>query len=378
MNRLLLLLLAFVLVGCPQAEAPPSEVAKTPELAVEPGQPWTLSGVRTVEGRLVNLVIEQGRLKQVGEGQAGPVLDGGGLTVVPGFIDTHVHLGFYQPRQVVEGGLTTVRDLGWVPRTSLGWVEASADPRWGPTVLAVGPMVTVEGGYPSQAGWAPKGTASVYAPNLVEELAREGVCAIKVTLQPGSGPTLNLAQLKDLVTQAHEEGLKVTAHVSTLPELEKALEAEVDELAHFVFDNSVVPESLIHRMVKLGVTVVPTLRINPSAPRLKNLGAFAKAGGKVVYGTDMGNGGGPGIDVRELELMQKAGMTPEQVLHSATVGAADHLGLSDRGRLEEGAFADFLLVKGDPRQDWGVLKSPLLVVREGELLVNRLTQISPE
>ncbi len=169
------------------------------------------------------------------------------------------------------------------------------------------------------------------------------------------------------MARAHEKGLKVTAHVSSLSELDKALECGVDELAHMVFDSSSIPDATIASMVKANVIVVPTLRINPSQVRVDNLRRFFKAGGKVVFGTDKGNGGGPGIDIEELQLMSQA-MPAADVLRSATDGAADWLGMPERGRVAPEAVADLLLVRGNPLQDWTVLGKPSMVIHEGRIV----------
>ena len=89
------------------------------------------------------------------------------------------------------------------------------------------------------------------------------------------------------------------------------------------------------------------------------------AGGRVVYGTDLGNQGPPpGIDVAELQLMVGAGMTPEQALLAATAGAAAHLRLAGTGRLTPGARADLVAVRGDPLRDLRTLARVRLVSRD--------------
>lgn len=129
------------------------------------------------------------------------------------------------------------------------------------------------------------------------------------------------------------------------------LEAGVDELAHGLWSNEPIPAPMIQRMVSAGMVVVPTLHIDPLPRRIENLRRFAAAGGRVVYGTDMGNAGPPpGIDVEELALMERAGMSRLQVLAADTSGAAEHLRLEGRGRIVPGALADLILVKGDPAE----------------------------
>jgi imidazolonepropionase-like amidohydrolase len=359
-------MLCIIVCGCTKAQEPKTQKS------------ILLQNVQIVGSKEpTNILIEGARIVDIGSGltEANTVLDCSGLTALPGFIDTHVHLGFFQPKQVLAGGLTTVRDLGWEPTTAYGWIEASEDPNWGPKVLAAGPMLTVPGGYPFRAGWAPPGTATIYEPGTLAKLEESGSSVVKVTLEPGAGPTMSEEQLKQLVTEAQEIGLKVVAHVSTVEELRKALNAGVQEYCHFVFDDSAVPQDVIIQMVDQGVVVVPTLRVNPTEKRLANLANFHAAAGKVVYGTDLGNGGRPGIDIAELELMSKAGMSPADILKSATHGAAEHLGLLDRGRLEKGAFADILVVKGDPLESWEVLAEPSLVMREGVVIVSGLARL---
>jgi len=272
--------------------------------------------------------------------------------LVPGIIDAHVHLALVDARKVARGGVTTVRDLGWDPLEILKLQQRNQ-----PRVLVAGPILTAPGGYPARAGWCPASTALPVAGEdearaAVQRLVKLPVQVIKVALEPRAGPTLTLAQLKAIVTQAHQHGLEVAAHVSTPAELEKALAAGVDELAHFMFDDTSVPDATLDRMVRAGTRVCPTLHIRPSAPRLDNLRRFVARGGRVVYGTDLGNyGPRPGIDLTELELMGKAGMTPAQILASATTG----LGLQDRGRLETGQKADFLVLDRDPLKDLSAL-----------------------
>ncbi|MGE0494783.1 MAG: amidohydrolase family protein [Vulcanimicrobiota bacterium] len=324
----------------------------------------------TLEGKSVSVTIAEGKIQSVGG--SGPGLDCKGLTVVPGFIDTHVHLGFFKPRELLEGGLTTVRDLGWSPELAFGWKKASRQPEWGPLVLVAGPIVTVKGGYPTRAGWAPADAAAVFRPRMVKTLRESGASVVKVALEPRAGPTLSLGELEQLVREAHQQKLRVAAHVSTLAELDKALDAGVDELVHLVFDDVRIPDATLARIVAQKVVVAPTLRVGPGANRLANLARLEKAGGRIVFGTDLGNGGRAGIDIEELQWMVRAGLPAERILRSATRDAADWLGMPERGRIRVGAVADLLVVEGDPRQDWTRLGRPRLVMRQGRIIVNRI------
>lgn len=324
------------------------------------------------------VVVSESRIAAVTHRSAArgaQIVEGRGRTLLPGVIDAHVHLGLVRARHVLAGGVTAARDLGWPERKVFPAARHLAgDPAAGPLLLAAGPMLTAPGGYPSRARWGPRGTArEVASPEeavaAVRRLVTAGAAVIKVAQEPRAGPTLPPAVLAAIVGEAHREGLMVTTHLGSLDQLEVALASGVDELAHGLWSNEEIPGPTIDEMVRAGMVVVPTLHIDPAPARLGNLRRFVEAGGRVVYGTDMGNAGPPeGIDVRELVLMVEAGMTPGAALAAATSGAASHLGLAGRGTVIQGAVADLLLVDGDPLTDLSVLSRPVLVMREGRVV----------
>lgn len=358
-----------------------------------PAMPFALVGVRLVDGsggpaldgRTV--VVRAGRVEAVGDqDEVGPpdgasVLRGDGLTVLPGFVDTHVHLDFHHPAEVLAGGVTTVRDLGWPAGRLAALRRAAVDAgsqRPGsepasPRLLAAGQIVTVPGGYPTHAVWAPPGTARTVAKagdaaQAVAELDAAGAAVVKVALDERVGPTLPAATLQAVVAAAAARGLSVTAHVAGVRQVEKALDAGVMELAHWPFTERAMPDALARRLAG-AVTVVPTLHIDPTAARLAGLAAFVAAGGRVVYGTDLGNQGPPpGIDVTELHLMVEVGLTPAQALAAATGAAAAHLRLRGLGRVAPGAVADLVAVEGDPLDDLAALDRVRLVSLAGRLV----------
>ena len=333
------------------------------------------SGASPAAARTV--VVRGGRVERVGPaGEVGPpagaeVVDGSDCTLLPGIVDAHVHLDFYPPAEVLAGGVTTVRDLGW-PAGRLAALRelAEAPGAASPRLLAAGQIVTVPGGYPTMAPWAPPGTArpvagAAEAARAVEELAAAGAAVVKVALDDRVGPTLPAPVLAAVVAAARAHGLGVTAHVGTAREAEKALAAGVGELAHWPFDRRTLPDALIGRLAA-SVTVVPTLHIQPSRARRQGVRRFVELGGRVLYGTDLGNQGPPpAVDVEELRLLVAAGLTPAQALAAATSAAAAHLGLADAGRVAAGARADLLLVAGDPLADLAALSRVRLVTRDG-------------
>jgi imidazolonepropionase-like amidohydrolase len=306
------------------------------------------------------------------------IVDARGLTILPGFIDAHVHMAFADPSEVVSNGVTTARDLAWVPDEIWPLVRRSrADDFNGPLLLAAGQMLTAEGGYPTKASWAARGTGRVVndphdAAAAVDEQADNGAVIIKVALNRDAGPTLQPDILQAIVDAAHDRGLRVTGHVTGINELRKALDAGLDELAHVPMSSDRIPDPMVDDMVERDVTVVPTLSIRFGKDQkvaIENLRRFIAAGGRVVYGTDLGNEGPtPGIDVREIRAMHRAGMSERDIIASATVGAAGYMSLDDTGVLAPGRGADIIAVRGDPLTNIDALTDVQIVWRDGRRL----------
>ncbi|MFN2525327.1 MAG: amidohydrolase family protein, partial [Actinomycetota bacterium] len=244
----------------------------------------TLVGGRALIGRDLTLlaeavlVVEDHRIAAVGRGaevrvpEGAEVVDVAGFTLIPGFIDSHVHIGFYEPREVLAGGVTTVRDLGWPPDEIFELVRRSETDLDMPRVLAAGAMLTAPGGYPTRAAWAPPGTGlEIASPDearaAVDDLAQRGSAVIKIALYPEVGPTLDLETVSAIVAAAHDRGLKVTGHISGLAELDKAIAAGVDELAHMLMSAERIPDDTLADMVAAGMVVVPTLSIRTGSDR---------------------------------------------------------------------------------------------------------------
>src|SRR6266516_1102170 len=305
-------------------------------------EPFAVTGAAVIDGlggpvlRDRVVLVRDGRIERVEPRGAMALspgirrIEGAGRTLLPGFVDTHVHLDFYPPAAVLHGGVTTVRDLGWPP-ARLEALRRGAE----------------------------------RAAAAVADLAAAGASVIKVALDPTrGGPALPATTLQTVVAAARERGLGVTAHVSGVAEVVKALDAGVTELAHWPFGEE-VPGDVIGRMAA-SVAVVPTLHIDPSPARRNGVRSFVAAGGRVLYGTDLGNQGPPpAVDVTELELLVEAGLSPAGAVAAATSLAAEHLGLPATGRVAPGWVADLLMVDGDPLEDPRALIRPRLVSRAG-------------
>ena len=296
-------------------------------------------------------------------------------TVIPGFIDAHVHIGFADPRDVLRGGVTTARDLGWPRREIYPMVARSKSFLEWPLLLAAGPMLTVEGGYPISAAWAPKGTGVVVdspASARDEVLARreEGAVVVKIALNPQTGPVLPDDLLEAIVGAAHRAGMKVTGHIHDVANLRRALAAGVDEMAHMLLSGEELPDDVLDDMIERGIVVVPTLAVftdEESAIAVRNLARFVGSGGAVIYGTDLGNAGPrPGIDPTEVTRMAAAGMSTSDVVRSATVAAASWLGLEHKGSIAPRMDADLVVLKRN-LEDVTDLLAIQMVMREGRV-----------
>ncbi|HVM34888.1 MAG TPA: amidohydrolase family protein [Actinomycetota bacterium] len=298
-------------------------------------------------------------------------VDASDLLVVPGFVDAHVHIGLADPTAVLEGGVTAVRDLGWPPARIRALIEAPGHA--GPLVTAAGQILTAEGGYPTRAAWAPKGTGREVghardAAAAVAEQIDLGASIIKIALNPEAGPVLDTPTLTAVVEAAHEKGLEVTGHISGLDQLERALDVGVDELAHMLMSPESIPDEIVERMVEAGMVVVPTLsiRFDDQAAAIENTARFLAAGGHVVYGTDLGNEGpNPGIDRREVDALQRAGMSARAIIRAATVDAARRLGLTSKGSIAKGMDADLVALPINAPSEAASLTDVRMVWREG-------------
>jgi imidazolonepropionase-like amidohydrolase len=188
--------------------------------------------------------------------------------------------------------------------------------------------------------------------------------AIKVSLNAEAGPTPSDAELAAIVESAHGRDLLVTAHVEGPGQAERAVGAGIDEFAHAPWSER-LPDALVEAAART-MRIVSTLDIlsyGEVTPELRtaceNLVRFRAAGGRVVYGTDLGNGPiPPGIHVREaLVLHEAVRMTPEEVLTAMTAG-----------RLAAGAPADLVGLGSDPLERLEALGDLHLVVRAGRVV----------
>lgn len=339
-------------------------------LLVQGSLAWRGPGEPLVEDAAV--VLDGSRIAYSGSARRAPAADRevvGDWFLMPAVVDHHVHIGLSDPKAVLAGGVTQVRDLGWPPQDVFPLADISTGTDYdGPAIAACGPIVTAVGGYPTRSSWAPRGIgAEIRGPDeaaaAVARIAEEDPAAIKVALNDEAGPTLTDAELVAVCQSAHERGLSVVAHVQGEGTTERALGAGVDELAHTPWTER-LSDAVVTGLVRSGVRIVSTLDIHSYGkvtPELRtaveNLFRFRSAGGTVLYGTDLGNGPiPPGIDVREAQHLAAARMGVEEILTAMTAWS-----------LHPGARGDLVGLDGNPFDDLDALGHVRLVIRGGRL-----------
>ena len=362
---------------------------------------WLFDGIRPTLMADPVVVLEGASIVSVAFGAAAAaaaadvnvVVDLGEATLLPGLVDTHVHLVFDASpdpvgrlagrseaevvasmreagRTALAGGVTTVRDLG-----DRGYLSLALRGEEGmPTLVAAGPPITTSAGHCHfLGGAAAAGVTGVRA--AVRQHAEHGVDVIKIMASGGQmtpGSHQHLAQftageVEAAVDEAHRCGLPITAHAHATAGIRNAVAAGVDGLEHASFwsedgvdDPGDMIELIAKKRIVVGATVgfVPVPGLMPPPGILKrmpsiiaNTRRMQQAGVRVVAGTDAGIAPIKPHDALRYAIPQliDMGMAPADVLITITSVAAGVCGLSaSKGRIAPGYDADILAVGGDP------------------------------
>ena len=337
------------------------------------------------------LVIQDGHIIAVGPREEADIPTGAkqievpGATILPGFINAHVHDTFDQEQLAAWAwdGVTTVRDEGILDNsrdleTLMAWhTEAAQQPQLARLVSA-GYMIGPPGGY----GQKLVSTSKKLAQTVADE-CMAGVDLIKFAMEDGYAQRQNLPVFTDeeiaaIVTEAHARGKRVSVHVTDAQFLPAVLDAGVDDIAHIQWNS--VSDALIAHLVEQDVYVVPTLTVLEAYGALSgaqsNLRRFVDAGVPIALGNDYTripqnnfDHFDLGMPMHEIQRMSEAGMTPMQIIVAATRNAAHICDLENKlGTLEVGKLADVLVVDGDPLQDLQALKDVHLVIHGGVII----------
>jgi imidazolonepropionase-like amidohydrolase len=392
----------------------------------------------SVSGKLMEhgmVVVLGSKIQAVGTDLQIPagaeVIDLGDATLLPGFIDAHVHLseesspqwyrdwfngimrfpaeqalyGAHYAKLTLEAGITSVRDLGSSDYISLGLRNAiNAGMIPGPRMLVANYAIGSTGGHADQDPVPPQRIAVAgpiqgvcngpdecraavryqikYGADVIKFMPSGGVLSLS---DPVDNPQLTQEEMNAIVSEAHNWGRKVAAHCHGDRAAKMAIAAGVDSIEHGTF----LQDDTLQEMKKKHVYLVATLFAGawvgahldtfPPAIAVKARAAAAQAqqmfqhavriGVPFAMGTDAAVEP-HGLNAQEFSLMTKNGLGAAQALMAGTANGADLLGIADKtGTLTPGKFADIVAVAGNPLLDMHATEHPVFVMKEGTVYV---------
>ena len=322
----------------------------------------------------------------------GAAIDGTGLSLLPGFIDTHIHIDSRENCVLAaKAGITTLIDQ-MCNKTEL--IDSLKEPDE--------PIASVRSAYmpvQSENGLLmilALGHKSEYAASkedvhrMIDREIAKGAIVVKLILDvpPLTKGMLEVELVAETVRYAHERGKLVSAHCTTMLAYERAVKCGVDILNHIPKD-SPMPQDIIDSIKAKNLTVIPTMVMQRGLVRNmkrwmpRRAGDFAnvvetvrrmhEAGIKLLVGTDSNNTNAlchikHGESIwQEFELLHEAGLTYLEILRATTCEAAKVFGLSDRGSIGPGKRADLVLVEGNPLEDITAVRNIKQVFVKGKL-----------
>jgi imidazolonepropionase-like amidohydrolase len=383
----------------------------------------------------VTVVVEGGKIVAIKSGYAAggesdKVIDLKDKTVMPGFIDCHVHLEFQQSkssfsdrfrmkdadvaytaaayaRATLMAGFTTVRDLGGSGVNVSLRNAINKGIVVGPNILTAGKAISASGGHMDESVGL-RDDAYQHTPGPEEGVAdgkeevikavryrfKEGADLIKIAStggvldlsKDGSGAQYSISEIKAIVTTAKDYGMPVACHAHGAEGIKRAILGGVTSIEHGTFMNAECMSLAKDR----GVWLVPTLTagraVGDSAkvpgffpavvagkaaiigPQLQKTFAKAyKAGVKIAFGTDAGVYP-HGMNYLEFLYMTEAGMPVMEAIQAATINAAELLGIKkERGSVSVGKHADIVAVDGNPIRDVSSFGRVVFVMKGGKV-----------
>ncbi len=376
-----------------------------------PSQPPITNGVVLIENEKIIEVGEKRKLQIPADVQT---IDCTGRTIVAGFWNSHVH--FTDPKwenaanlpstqltkqlqeMLTRYGFTSVVDTGsLLPNTLVirARIESSevANKVAGPRILTTGsplfpkdgiPYYLVDTLPPDILKLLDQPATPEEALRAVDEHVAQGADIIKlftVSAVHREGQLvwqpMPLAIVQAANAEAHRKGKLVFAHPSIVEGVEIVIRGHVDVLAHTVEDPEHWDNSLVARLKAANVSLIPTLTLfsgenGPDAAHegiLREVKSYADAGGRILFGTDVGYLTDYPLLTREFELLARAGLTFDQILAALTTAPAVRFGFAaTTGRVAVGQDADLVVLSGDPTRDIRAFSRVALTLRLGNIL----------
>ena len=325
-----------------------------------------------------NVIIENGYIGNIACDVPSEceMIDGEGLTLLPGFIDTHIHIDSRDNcAQAVKSGVTMFIDQMCDKTELINSLRNPSEPIT--NVQSVYLPVQAQPGkmFIDTIGYAPPSVKTKDdVRRTIDSEIEKGAVVIKMLLDLPPITTGMLAEelIEETVNYAHQQGKLVSAHTTTVEAYRLAAKYSVDILNHTPKDEP-VPVEIINEIKQKDLTVIPTTVMQEGIVRNmqkilpERAGSFEyvvetvrrlhEAGVRLLVGTDSNRTNkmcfithGASI-FREFDFLHKAGLSNLEILRGATSTAAQVFGLNDRGSIAVGKRADLVLVEGDPIHD---------------------------
>jgi imidazolonepropionase-like amidohydrolase len=402
----LLLVLAFF--AAPQSHA--SDLALVgAKIYLSPSEPPIESGTILVHR---GHILSVGPIAEIKVPRGTTVMECKGLVVTAGFWNSHVHIllpgllhaeklsseqiASQLQQMLTRWGFTTVFDIASVLRnTNLIRRRIESGQVKGPRILTVGEPFWVKGGTPIYVqGFLeanhisiPEVESNAQAKERVRQQIRDGADGIKIfanSIERDGILTMPLDLARVIVAEAHHAGKPVFAHVSNDQGIEVAIQSGVDILAHTTPSDDLWSPSFAQRLTAAHMALTPTLTLwdveakkgNASPDDIEKgmsraaqqLEAFSRAGGQVLFGTDVGYI--QQFDTsEEFTWMSRAGMSFQEILASLTTNPAQRFGYAPHsGRIAKGLDADLVVLSADPAQQASAFSKVHCTIRGGEVI----------
>ncbi|MFL6786592.1 MAG: amidohydrolase family protein [Sphingomicrobium sp.] len=414
--RRLILLLAAGLLAAPTAAEP---------ILLRPARVFDGVSPQAHEGWSV--LVDGERIAAAGPNLSAPAgartIDLPGMTLVPGMIEGHSHLFLHpynetlwddqvlheplalrtaravvQAERTLEAGFTTERDLG---TEGAGFADVGLKQAIDQGIVPGPRLIVSTKAIVARGAYGPKG----YEPGLAIPQGAQEVAGVDETIRAvrdqvaggatiikfysdyhwGKGEpsrtTLSQADLDAGVASAHDAGRLVAVHATTPDGMMRAVRAGADTIEHGYGGT----DAVFKAMAAKGIGLCPTIGASEAYARYfehwngkepapesvqQNRRSFQlamKDGVPICMGGDVGVFA-HGENWREMDAMQRAGMSAAQVMISATSRNARILHLADRGEVKPGLLADLVAVEGDPTQDVNAVRNVRFVMKGGRVV----------